>query len=124
MQDFEEHTSTWVEPLSTDYKNYTLYELPPNGQGIAALEMVNTLENVDMQALGHNSTAYLHHLIEAKKLAYADLDQWVGDPDANELPVDVLTSKRYGQSQFERIDPNRAQELTESGLPERGTRST
>ena len=120
MQDFEEHTSTWVEPLSTDYDEYTLYELPPNGQGIAALEMVNTLENIDMEALGHNSAAYLHHLIEAKKLAYADLDQWVGDPDANELPVDVLISKRYGKSQFERIDPGRAQELNESGLPEQG----
>ena len=120
MQDFEEHTSTWVEPLSTDYKNYTLYELPPNGQGIAALEMVNTLENVDMRALGHNSAAYLHHFIEAKKLAYADLGRWVGDPEANELPVDVLTSKRYGKSQFDRIDPTRAQELTESGLPEHG----
>jgi gamma-glutamyltranspeptidase/glutathione hydrolase len=120
MQDFEEHTSTWVEPLSTDYKEYTLYELPPNGQGIAALEMVNTLENIDMRGLGHNTADYLHHLIEAKKLAYADLAQWVGDPDANELPVDVLTSKRYGKSQFERIDPEHAQELNESGLPERG----
>ncbi|HJO38420.1 MAG: gamma-glutamyltransferase [Vicinamibacterales bacterium] len=120
MQDFEEHTSTWVEPLSTDYKNYTLYELPPNGQGIAALEMVNTLGNADLGALGHNSTAYLHHLIEAKKLAYADLDQWVGDPDQNELPVDVLTSTGYGRSQFARIDPDRAQQLNESGLPERG----
>ncbi|MEC9302468.1 MAG: gamma-glutamyltransferase, partial [Acidobacteriota bacterium] len=120
MQDFEEHASTWVEPLSTDYKEYTLYELPPNGQGIAALEMVNTLENVDMRELGHNTADYLHHLIEAKKLAYADLAQWVGDPDANELPVDVLTSKRYGKSQFERIDPEHAQELSESGLPERG----
>ena len=120
MQDFEEHTSTWVEPLSTDYKEYTLYELPPNGQGIAALEMVNTLENIDMRGLGHNTADYLHHLIEAKKLAYADLDQWVGDPDRNELPVDVLTSKRYSKSQFERIDPEHAQELNESGLPERG----
>ncbi len=120
MQDFEEHTSTWVEPLGTDYKNYTLYELPPNGQGIAALEMVNTLENVDMKALGHNSAAYLHHFVEAKKLAYADLGRWVGDPEANELPVDVLTSKRYGKAQFDRIDPDRAQELNESGLPERG----
>ncbi len=120
MQDFEEHTSTWVEPLSTDYKSYTLYELPPNGQGIAALEMVNTLENVDMKAFGHNSAAYLHHVVEAKKLAYADLGRWVGDPEANELPVDVLTSKRYGKAQFDRIDPDRAQELNESGLPERG----
>ena len=120
MQDFEEHTSTWVEPLSTDYKEYTLYELPPNGQGIAALEMVNTLENIDMRGLGHNTADYLHHLIEAKKLAYADLAQWVGDPDANELPVDVLTSKHYGKSQFERIDPEHAQELNESGLPDRG----
>ncbi len=120
MKDFEDHTSTWVEPISTDYKNYTLYELPPNGQGIAALEMINTLENVDMKGFGHNSPEYLHHFIEAKKLAYADLRQWVGDPAANPLPVAELISKDYGERQFGRIDADRAQEQVESGLPPHG----
>jgi gamma-glutamyltranspeptidase/glutathione hydrolase len=120
MKDFEDHTSTWVEPISTDYKNYTLYELPPNGQGIAALEMVNTLENVGMKDFGHNSAEYLHHFIEAKKLAYADLRQWVGDPEANALPVAELISKDYGARQFARIDATRAQEQVESGLPPHG----
>ena len=120
MKDFEDHTSTWVEPISTDYKNYTLHELPPNGQGIAALEMLNTLENVDMKSFGHNSAEYLHYLIEAKKLAYADLSQWVGDPEANALPIDELISKPYGKKQSARIDPKQAQERVESGLPAEG----
>jgi len=120
MRDFADHSSTWVEPMSTDYKNYTLYELPPNGQGIAALEMLNTLEHVDMQGFGHNSAEYLHHLVEAKKLAYADLRQWVGDPEANALPVEKLLSKDYARKQFERIDPARAMERVESGLPPGG----
>ncbi len=119
-KDFEDHTSTWVEPLSTNYKNYTLYELPPNGQGIAALEMLNTLENVDMKGFGHNSAEYLHHFIEAKKMAYADLGQWVGDPEANALPVADLISKDYGKQQFARIDPTEAQQLEESGWPAGG----
>ncbi|MCP4725009.1 MAG: gamma-glutamyltransferase, partial [bacterium] len=87
MEDFEKHTSTWVEPIYADYKNYRLYELPPNGQGIAALEMLNILENVDLKPLGHNSAEYLHYLIEAKKLAYADIRQWVADPEFEDLPV-------------------------------------
>ncbi len=119
-KDFEDHTSTWVEPISTNYKNYTLYELPPNGQGIAAIEILNTLANVDMKGFGHNSAEYLHHFIEAKKMAYADLGQWVGDPEANALPVAELISKDYGEKQFARIDPTRAQELAESGLPAGG----
>jgi gamma-glutamyltranspeptidase/glutathione hydrolase len=120
MKDFEDHSSTWVEPISADYKNYTLYELPPNGQGIAALEMLNTLENVDMQGFGHNSAEYLHYLIESKKLAYADLRQWVGDPEATPLPVEELTSKEYGKKQFARIDASAAMERVESGLPPGG----
>ncbi len=120
LQDLANHSSTWVEPISTPYKNYRLFELPPNGQGIAALEMLNTLEHADMGALGHNSADYIHHLVEAKKLAYADLGQWIGDPDANALPVDELISKRYGQLQFARIDSARAQAQVESGLPLEG----
>ena len=80
-EDFETHAAEWVEPLSVTYQGYRVWELPPNGQGIAALEMLRILESVDLAAMGHNSAPYLHHLIEAKKLAYADLDQVVGDPD-------------------------------------------
>ena len=120
MQDFEEHSSTWVEPISTNYKNYTLYEMPPNGQGIAAIEMISVLKNADMQGLGHNSAAYLHNFIEAKKLAYADLRQWLADPEREVLPVETLISDEYGQRQFARIVPGQAQERVDSGLPPGG----
>ncbi len=120
MEDFEKHTSTWVEPIFTDYKNYRLYELPPNGQGIAALEMLNILENVDLAAMEHNSAEYLHYLIEAKKLAYADLRQWVADPEFEDLPVDRMTSKAYGKEQFKRIDPDRAKERVSTGISGHG----
>jgi len=116
IKDFEDHTSTWVEPISVDYKNYTLFECPPNGQGIAALEMINILENVDLKALGHNSAEYLHYLIESKKLAFADIDKWVGDPEFNDLPVEKMISKKYAKRQFERINPEKANQLSESGI--------
>ena len=120
MKDFEDHTSTWVEPICANYKNYRLYELPPNGQGIAALEMIQILENVDLGAMGHNSAEYLHHIIEAKKLAYADIQKWNGDPEFNDLPTQQIISTEYAQSQFERIDPNRAMERPESGIDGNG----
>ena len=120
MKDFEDHTSTWVEPIFADYKNYRLYELPPNGQGIAALEMIQILENVDLAAMGHNSAEYLHHIIEAKKLAYADIQKWNGDPEFNHLPTQEIISTKYARRQFERIDPKRAMERPESGIPGNG----
>ena len=120
MKDFEDHTSTWVEPIYADYKNYRLYELPPNGQGIAALEMIQILENVDLGAMGHNSAQYLHHIIEAKKLAYADIQKWNGDPEFNDLPTQQIISTEYAQSQFARIDPKRAMERPESGIDGNG----
>ena len=116
MRDFEDHTSTWVEPIYADYENYRLYELPPNGQGIAALEMIKILGNVDLGAMGHNSAEYLHHIIEAKKLAYADIERWNGDPTFNHLPTQEIISTAYGRRQFERIDPTRAMERPESGI--------
>jgi gamma-glutamyltranspeptidase/glutathione hydrolase len=116
MKDFADHTSTWVEPIYADYQNYRLYELPPNGQGIAALEMVKILGNVDLGAMGHNSAEYLHHVIEAKKLAYADIDKWNSDPEFNDLPIQEMISTEYARSQFQRIDPTRAMERPESGL--------
>ena len=120
MEDFADHTSTWVEPIYADYDNYRLYELPPNGQGIAALEMIKILGNVDLGAMGHNSAEYLHHFIEAKKLAYADIDQWNADPEFNRLPIREIISTEYGRRQFERIDPTRAMERPESGISGHG----
>jgi gamma-glutamyltranspeptidase/glutathione hydrolase len=120
MKDFEDHTSTWVEPIYVDYKNYRLYELPPNGQGIAALEMLQILENVDLGSMDHNSAEYLHQIIEAKKLAYADIQKWNGDPEFNDLPVDQMISTEYARSQFERIDPKRAMQRPESGIDGNG----
>jgi gamma-glutamyltranspeptidase/glutathione hydrolase len=116
MKDFADHTSTWVEPIYADYENYRLYELPPNGQGIAALEMVKILGNVDLGAMGHNSAEYLHYLIEAKKLAYADIQKWNSDPEFNHLPIDEIISTEYGRSQFDRIMPAMAMERPESGI--------
>lgn len=90
--DFASHTAEWVEPVSVAYGDYRLWELPPNGQGIAALEMMRILEPYDLAAMGHNSAEYLHHLIEAKKLAYADLETAVGDPDFMIVtPADMLS---------------------------------
>ena len=120
MKDFEDHTSTWVEPIYADYKNYRLYELPPNGQGIAALEMIKILSNVDLGSMGHNSAEYLHHIIEAKKLAYADIQKWNGDPTFNHLPTREIISTAYGRRQFERIDATRAMERPESGISGNG----
>ena len=123
MKDFEDHTSTWVEPIFADYgdyRDYRLYELPPNGQGIAALEMIKILGNVDLAAMGHNSAEYLHHIIEAKKLAYADIQKWNADPEFNHLPIQEMISTEYGRRQFERIDPKRAMERPESGIDGNG----
>jgi gamma-glutamyltranspeptidase/glutathione hydrolase len=120
MKDFEDHTSTWVEPIFADYGDYRLYELPPNGQGIAALEMIKILGNVDLGAMGHNSAEYLHHIIEAKKLAYADIQRWNGDPEFNDLPIQEIISTEYARQQFERIDPTKAMERPESGISGNG----
>ncbi|MFC1729556.1 gamma-glutamyltransferase [candidate division KSB1 bacterium] len=120
MKDFEDHTSTWVEPIYADYKNYRLYELPPNGQGIAALEILKILQNTDMKSFGHNSAQYLHYFIEAKKLAYADIMKWNADPEFNDLPIEQMISDEYGKQQFARINPAQAMENPESGIDGHG----
>jgi len=120
MEDAAFQRSHWVEPISTAYKGYELFELPPNGQGIAALEMLNILEGFDLQAMGRNSADYLHVLIEAKKLAFADLDRWLADPDKSDLPVRKWISKDYGRAQRERIDSGKAAEGVRTGMPVEG----
>ena len=107
-EDFKSHKTTWVEPISTDYRGYTIYELPPNGQGITALEMLNILEGYDIGRFGHNSPEYLHLLIEAKKIAFMDRDSFVTDPGFEDVPVDRLLSKEYAGQCRRRIDSDRA----------------
>ena len=108
--------SDWVEPISTTYKGHRIYELPPNGQGMAALEMLNILEGFDLKAAGHNTADYLHLFVEAKRLAFADLGAWLADPERARLPVATLISKDYARRRRERIDPALAAESVESGV--------
>jgi gamma-glutamyltranspeptidase/glutathione hydrolase len=117
MRDFEEHCSTWVDPVSTTYRGYTVWELPPNCQGIAVLEMLNLLERYDLKSLGHNSAQYLHLLIEAKKLAFADRARYYADPEAAPVPVAQLISKEYAERQRARIDMNHAAAAVLPGDP-------
>ncbi len=115
MDDLRSHSADWVEPISVPYRGYRLHELPPNGQGIAALEILRLLEPFDLKAMGHNSTAYLHHLIEAKKLAYADLGHFVGDPGNMRVTPDDLLSDEFIDARRALLDPERAIERADPG---------
>jgi gamma-glutamyltranspeptidase/glutathione hydrolase len=117
LQDLADHTDDWVEPVSTNYRGYDVWELPPNGQGIAVLEMLNILEQFDLKSLGHNSAEHLHLLIEAKKLAFADRAKYYADPVFNELPVGELISKEYAARQVTRIDRAKAATDVQAGDP-------
>jgi len=105
LDDLSTHEMRWVEPLSMDYKGYTLWELPPAGQGVAALEMLKMLEGFDLQAMGHNSPEYLHTLIEAKKLAYVDLMEYVADPDYMDVKAEQLLDPTFIAGRAALIDP-------------------
>jgi gamma-glutamyltranspeptidase / glutathione hydrolase len=118
MKDFEDHTSEWIEPVSTNYRGYDVWELPPNGQGIAALQMLNILENYDIGSMGFGSPEYMHLFIEAKKLAFEDRARFYSDPDFNELPVEQLISKSYGKERANLIHLNRAGRSYPSGEPD------
>jgi gamma-glutamyltranspeptidase/glutathione hydrolase len=107
--DLAAHRSDWLDPLSTTYRGHEVLELPPNTQGIVALEMLNILEGFDLKSLGHNSAAYLHTLVEAKRIAFADRAAWLADRDA--IPSGVLEkilSKEYAATRRHEIDPQRA----------------
>lgn len=116
-QDLANHHSDWVRPLSTDYRGSQVYEFPPNSQGLVALEMLNILEGYDLQALGYQSVEYLHLLLEAKKLAFADRDRYLSDPAFVAIPIERLLSKEYARELRTRIDPRRAQSPV-GGAPE------
>jgi gamma-glutamyltranspeptidase/glutathione hydrolase len=118
MKDFEDHHSDWVEPVSSNYRGYDVWELPPNGQGVATLQMLNILENFDLKSMGFGSTDYMHLFIEAKKLAFEDRAKFYADPDFNKIPVNELISKEYGKKRSELIDLNRAARSYPAGFPE------
>ena len=107
-QDLAEYSGEWVEPLSTTYRDWTVYEMPPNEQGIAALEMLNIMEIFPLAPFGFGSTKALHAMIEAKKLAYADLAKYIGDPRKQKLPVETLLSKGWASKRAKLIDSDHA----------------
>ena len=107
-KDFAEFSSEWVDPISTTYRGWRVYEMPPNSQGLAALEMLNIMETFPLDKSGLNSAATLHTMIEAKKLAYADLIRYIGDPKFSTLPVSQLLSKEFASARAKQIDPNKA----------------
>jgi gamma-glutamyltranspeptidase/glutathione hydrolase len=117
MADFAEHHSDWVEPITTNFMGYDVYQCPPNGQGMAVLMMLNIMEGFDLASMKHNSPEYLHLLIEAKKLAYADLGRYNADPETADIPLDGLLSKEYAAQRRALIDPERAAPTVEPGVP-------
>lgn len=120
-EDFAAHQAEWVQPISVPVRlpgvngDYRLWELPPNSQGVAALEMLRLLEGYDLKAMGHNSPAYLHHLIEAKKIAYADIEHYVGEPSFMSQPAESFLSDEYVAGRRLLIDPRKALERVEPG---------
>ena len=109
-KDLAEYSSEWVEPISTTYRDWTVYEMPPNGQGMAVLEMLNIMETFTLgeKDSGFGSTKALHTMIEAKKLAYADMGRYLGDPRGQKLPLETLISKPWAAERAKLIDPDHA----------------
>jgi gamma-glutamyltranspeptidase/glutathione hydrolase len=117
LADFAAHSSEWVEPIRTTYRGHDVWELPPNGQGLAALEMLNILERFDLKAMGRDSADVWHLMVEAKKLAFADRARFFADPAFVSTPVDRLLDRGYAERQAARIDMRRAAREVEPGHP-------
>jgi gamma-glutamyltranspeptidase / glutathione hydrolase len=116
-KDFEDYSSEWVDPISTTYRGWTVYELPPNLQGIGALEMLNIMEQFELGKMGLNSARALHIQIEAKKLAYADVLRYIADPRTSKIPVSEMLSKQYAAERAKLIDMEHAKCDVEPGKP-------
>ena len=119
-EDLSRHHSEWVEPVSTNYRGYDVWELPPNGQGIAALQILNILEGLDIAGMGFGSTEYIHVFTEAKKLAFEDRAKFYADPLFAKAPVSQLISKRYAAERRKQINPQRAARIYNAGITEAG----
>jgi len=118
LRDLADHSANWVTPLSTSYRGFDVWELPPNSQGITVLQMLNLLEHFELSDLEPNSAEHLHLLIEAKKLAYEDRARYYADPEFADVPVEWLISKDYAAERVELIDPRRASRSVRPGDPE------
>ena len=116
-EDFARHACEWQDPISTTYRATTVWELPPNGQGLAALEMLNILERFDLKAMGRDNPEFWHVMVEAKKLAFADRARYYADPAFSPAPVAALLDKGYAAKQAARIDLSRAARSVEPGNP-------
>ncbi len=119
-EDLKNHKSDWIEPVSTNYRGYDVWELPPNGQGIAALQMLNLLEKFDIKSMGFGSAEYIHHFVEAKKIAFADRAKYYADMDFNDIPVDFLISKEYADKRRDEINSTRTARSVKAGEIENG----
>jgi gamma-glutamyltranspeptidase/glutathione hydrolase len=117
LRDLAEHEATWVDPVSASYRGWDVWEIPPNGQGIAALQILNLLEHFDVGSLEPGSAEHLHLFIEAKKLAFEDRAEYYADPDFADVPVDWLISKEYAAERVKLIDPGRARTRVAHGDP-------
>lgn len=116
-KDLADHTSNWIDPVSTNYRGYDVWELPPNGQGIAALQMLNILEGYDFSKIAWGSPEHVHLFTEAKKLVFEDRAKYYADMDFAEVPVKELISKEYAAERRKLIDMNRANRAPEAGNP-------
>ncbi len=118
--DLQNHKSEWVNPVSINYRGYDVWELPPNGQGIAALQILNILEGFDIQKMGFGSAEHIHHFVEAKKIAYADRAKYYADPDFNKIPTKYLISKKYAEKRRKEIDSLKSSKSVTAGKLENG----
>jgi gamma-glutamyltranspeptidase/glutathione hydrolase len=117
LQDFAKHTSTWDKPVSVSYRGYDIWELPPNSQGIAALQMLNILETFDLTRMGRGSADFWHVMTEAKKLAFADRARYYADPAFAKVPVAELLAKEYAKRRSALIDMSKATLVDSPGDP-------
>ena len=120
MRDFADHHSEWVEPISTNYRGYDVWELPPNGQGTAVLQMLNMLEKFDLASMGFGSAEYIHTFVEIKKIAFEDRAKYYADPDFNQIPLKKLISKEYAKERLKLFDPVKAARSYPAGNLEQG----
>ena len=124
FEDLSEHYSQWIEPVNVTYRDrYTVLELPPNPQGLAALQQLNILETMDLESMGHNSADYLHVHIESKKLAFADRAKYYADPDFYDVPIEWLLSKEYAAERAKMINMSYAAQTVPAGIQTSQTRT-
>lgn len=114
--DLSSYHAEWVEPVSTNYRGYDVWELPPNGQGIAALQILNVLENYDLKKMGLFSSEYIHYFVEAKKLAFEDRAKYYADPNFNQINTKYLISKEYALERMKLIDSSKSMKSAEAGI--------